>query len=203
MTTTITVYGSRVGTINGGPGTWATARSTSRGDDSGDPTTVGTYNTLFSYTVNRGYIRFNTSVIGASNRVVSVRMNIYNQHNVLYIGVTLKIVKYNFSGKTFHDNREEMYDAVLNSQVETSDFGLSTDWEDNTGYYSGYLDNTWINTSGYTYYAFSCLADIDNTAPLLYPAVDFEPASSFLEIVIEPIISSPSSNAYSGGPMMF
>ena len=203
MTTTITVYGTSVGTISGGPGSWADARSTSDNDDSHDVITAGTYNTLFSYTIYRGYIKFNTSVIGSGNKVVSVRMNIYNQRNMLYRGVTLKIVKYNFEGKSLHGDREVMYDAVLTNAVETNDFGLSTDWVDNTGYYSGYLDAEWVNNTGYTYYAISCLADLNDTAPLLYPAVDFEASSSFLEIVIEPIISSPSSNAYSGGPMMF
>lgn len=197
-----TIIGTVLGDIYGVSSTYATANNTSSSSGSSIDK-IGQGYSPPNYTCRRGYVSFNTSTL--VGRFGRVRMGVlYGRFAVLPTTADdLKIVQYNFAGKTFASNREEMYDAVKTSPVDKGYFNTTAV---RNYAYSTPLDLDYINRSGTTYYAFATSRDIAGTAPSTIDYYDDIVSQSDDDpwiLVFDGIIASPSSNGYSGGPMMF
>lgn len=193
-----TITGTIYGYAAGEAVTYTTARNTSTKSST---SAVNFGQALPPYYVSRAYISFNTS--GITGTIEKVRLGWKGDNGKVADDFTGIVKKYDWAGLTFGSNREAMYDGALAATSETNDMGLMGRCSSqNTIYYSGDLDTSWINMGGTTYYALVSLEDVNSSAParpeyFLITAV-------YLEITARISMSmSPSSNGYSSGPMMF
>ncbi|MFA5378915.1 MAG: hypothetical protein WC455_24390 [Dehalococcoidia bacterium] len=193
-----TIAGTIYGYAAGESITYTTARNTSTKSST---TTVdfGQARPL-GYYVSRAYISFDTS--GIAGTIEKVRLGWKGIEDNVVIDFTGIVKKYNWAGLTFGSNREAMYDGALAATSETNNMGLMKRCSSPTTiYYSGDLDTSWISRAGTTYYALVSLEDVNNSAPTKNEY--FIITNVYLEVTAQDSMSSPSSNGYSSGPMMF
>lgn len=168
--TDFTALGTALAAINGSDMSYATARSTAAYYTvNGNDVNVGQYKSP-PYSVDRGYLKFDTSSISSSAIISAVTMTLTAVADLSYTDFDLQIVDYDWSSYDPITGQEAAYDGCLSATLDNvwiNTSGIST----NTPYTSSALSTSWINKGGSTYYGLRSNRDYDNVAPTTYEFV--------------------------------
>ncbi len=160
--------------IRGYASDYSTARSTSSSRSYNyeggiyTPLTVGQYFMSSSYSIQRVFYKFDTSLIPDNAIISQVKFKTKISDSSFTNDFDIQIVKYNWEAQeSFYPTTkiQEAYIGCLNALADdnilTSTLGISTGVE----YTSGNLDITRVNKIGNTYYCLRSSRDNGNTAP--------------------------------------
>ncbi len=156
------------GFIRGQDTSYAIARSTSGYFDiAGTTIRVGQLFSSPNYSVWRGFLKFDTSAIGAGSVVNQVNLNLVATNDNSSTDFDVQIVKQVWSAQDplTSGNKETAYDNCLSGTLDSSIWRNTSGMSLNTQYVSGNLDNSWINKVGNTYYSLRSSRDYSNTTP--------------------------------------
>jgi len=158
--------------IRGQNATWATARSTASsilggylrtGTQAYEPPTFNLY------FVNRSFVLFDTSTIGAGSTVTQVNLKLTPQIDVTDAGFEfdVQIVKQDWSSQNpiTTGNMDAAYDGCLAGDADDSILSNTADLVVNTTKTSGNLATAWVSKTGTTYYSLRGSNDYNNVPP--------------------------------------
>jgi hypothetical protein len=190
------------GAIYGQNATYATARSTSTGYNTGDNDINVGQNKPSDYLVYRGFLKFDTSLLPATAVISQVNIRMVVRQDVSTTDFDLQIVKCDWSAydPLSAANREAAFDACLAAtvdQVWRNSSGIAV----NTQYTSPNLDTSWPVKAGYTYYGLRSKEDTDASAPagaeyLAMCSQDHATEAYRPLLIIEYTLGGVSSQAY-------
>ena len=153
--------------------TYATARSTSY-----SYVTSGTYFLVGQtyeggkgepgYRVFRGFLKFDTSSIGAGSTVTQVNLKLVSPVDSSVTDFDVQIVKQDWSAQDplSDANREAAFDNCLAGTLDGgSPWRNTLSMAINTQYASPNLDTAWVNKTGNTYYSLNSSRDTGNNTP--------------------------------------
>jgi hypothetical protein len=166
--TTVEIPATMIRVVYGNNATWSTARSTSTALEL-DSVASNTIGSMASYYIWRNFLKFDTSGIpvGANISSLKLRLTAYGNQGDAADTQEFRIKKYNWSGSDPIDagNRETVYDGALAADNDTGVVPTLNSVLGNVSVISSEMTPDWLNSAGYTYYAFIDKCDYDNSAP--------------------------------------
>lgn len=120
-----------------------------------------------SYRVYRGFLKFDTSTIGASSTVNQVTLTIRSWGDISTTDFDVQIVKQDWSGQDplSDANREAAYDNCFSGTLDDSIWRNTAGLVTETWYTSGNLATAWVSKTGDTYYSLRSSRDASETSP--------------------------------------
>jgi hypothetical protein len=145
-----------------------------------------------TYYVNRGLLKFDTSIIPDTDLITSVVLQLTPFNDQSAADFDIKIAEYDWSAldPITNANKDTFYDAALAHAI----FNPPALWRNTLGilvgtsYPSAPLTTTYINKTGVTYYALLSAQDIANTAPAAFESVSFYTPSSLTATAFKPTL---------------
>lgn len=164
------------GFIGGSNATYDTARSTSASYNS-DAVTLAV-GQMTEYSVNRSFLKFDTSTIGAGSTVTQVNLQMVCRWNYSDADFDVQIVKYSWAGQDplSAGNRETAYDGCLAAALDDHIWRNTSGMATGTQYTSDILSTAWVNTTAPTYYGLRSSEDSAASAPVVLELI--QPASA-------------------------
>ena len=156
------------GRIYGSSATYDTARSTrSSYDVTASSSYVGQRLSAGVYTINRHYLKFDTSSIPDDDTItqVNIKLTVLLDYSVTDFDV--QIVKQDWSGQDpiGSANAETAYDNCLSGTADNNIWRNTSGIAGNTPYTSGNLSTSWPSKASNTYWSLRSDRDYSNTAP--------------------------------------
>lgn len=154
------------GWVEGWNASYATARSTSYTHGvAGTTIYVGQ---LMGYGVLRGFLKFDTSSIGAGSTVAQVNLRLVCTDDYSATDFAVEIVKHNWAGQDpmTASNREAAYDGCLAADLDDHIWRNTSGIATNTPYTSDTLAPSWVNTTAPTYYGLRSYEDSVASTPV-------------------------------------
>ena len=144
---------------------YATARSTATGSFNFTATLSTGQNT--TYSVYRGFLKFDTSAIPDTDIVSQVNLKLTATADGSVTDFDVQIVKVDWSGQDPIGvaNRDAAFDACLAGAADDSIWRNTNGMATNTPYTSGNLDTAWVDKTGDTYYGLRSSEDKNDSAP--------------------------------------
>jgi hypothetical protein len=156
------------GQVRGSDADYAIAHSTSFDRDVASTSFyVGQNFTGSLYRVIRGFLKFDTSAIGAGPTVTQVNLNLVSVTDASTTDFDAQIVKQDWSAQDpiATANREAAFDNCLAGTADASIWRNTSGMSINTQYSSGNLDTAWVNKIGNTYYSMRSSRDLNADVP--------------------------------------
>ena len=153
--------------VQGYDATYATARATSYASTTGG-TKLQLGQRLFGdYEVYRAFELFDTSGIPDGDAVSQVVMSLYlvTKHGTTAYDIQIKKYDWSAYNPVGAGNQETVYDGALSATLDDNIWKASGSISDGNRYSSGDLATSWVNKTGYTYYALMSSRDSSSTAP--------------------------------------
>jgi len=146
--------------------TYAAARSTSDDYVTNSSTTLICGQTAY-FACYRGFLKFDTSGIGAGQNILQDNLNMTVKTNISTTDFDVQIVKQDWSAQDplSDANREAAYDNCLAGTEDDSIWRNTAGIATNTNYTSGNLDVTYPDPEGITYYSLRSSLDKAATEP--------------------------------------
>jgi hypothetical protein len=153
------------GYVQGYSVTYATARSTSTYYTAAGTTfNVGQWT---NFLVNRGFLKFDTSTIGAGSTVTQVNLQLVCTGDNSVADFDLQIVKYSWAGEDAlsDGNREAAFDGCLAATLDDHIWRNTSGMSANIPYTSDVLATDWVQIETPTYYGLRSSEDSANSQP--------------------------------------
>ena len=125
---------------------------------------------IYSYYVNRGFLKFDTTLIPDAATVTQVNLKLTTSvDNSTTANFDVQIVKQDWSAQDplSDANREAAYDNCLSGTADDNIWRNTNGIAVNTQYASGNLNTSWISKTGKTYYSLRSSLDYAGTEPAL------------------------------------
>ena len=156
------------GYVNGQDNTYATARSIASGSNITAATFLCGQRFIDpEYRVYRGFLKFDTSGIGAGQTITQVNLNMTVAFDNSATDFDVQIIKQGWSAQDplAAGNMEAAYDNCLAGAADDNIWRNTAGIAVNTNYTSGNLDVTWPDPLGDTYYSLRSSRDFAATTP--------------------------------------
>ncbi|MGE5041462.1 MAG: hypothetical protein ACM3IJ_01005 [Candidatus Levyibacteriota bacterium] len=168
---TVTITSSSLdGFVEGSYTDYATAHSTANYDEM--PYTyfyVGQDFYLGWYYVDRGILKFDTSVLGAGAQIVQANLTLTAVGDASNTDFDVEIAKLNWAAQEDYDSNptslQTVFSNCISATADNSIWRNTSGMSQNTPYASGNLDTSWINKTGSTYYCLRSSNDRTSSTP--------------------------------------